>query len=99
MIYTQFISSIPKDLEDAAAIDGTNPLQYFWSVILPLAKVPIASVTVIMLPWFWNDFLQPYIYLEDTYTTLLPLITNLPGNIQPIFKYPLPAYSFPFCPW
>jgi ABC-type glycerol-3-phosphate transport system permease component len=80
MIFTGFISAVPKELEEAAQIDGASPLQYLFRVLLPLCKVPIATVTVIMLPWFWNDFLQPYVYLDSKNTTLLPLIQQFTGQ-------------------
>ena len=47
---------------------------------MPLLKVPIATVTVIMLPWFWNNFLEPYVYLESGKTMLLPLIQQYTGQ-------------------
>lgn len=80
MIYTSFISTIPKELEESAEIDGANPLQYLIYIVLPLLKVPMATVTVIMLPWWWNDFLQPYVYLSPNNTTLLPLIQQYAGQ-------------------
>jgi ABC-type glycerol-3-phosphate transport system permease component len=80
MIYTAFISSIPRDLEEAAEIDGASTVQYFRYVLLPLLKVPIASLTVIVLPSLWNDFMGPYIYLDQNNTTLLPLIQSYTGT-------------------
>jgi len=80
MIYTAFISSIPHEIQDAAEIDGASPFQYIRYVIMPLLKVPIATVTVIMLPWFWNNFLQPYVYLDAKNTMLLPLIQQYTGQ-------------------
>jgi ABC-type glycerol-3-phosphate transport system permease component len=80
MVYTAFISSIPKDLEEAAEIDGANTLQYLRHILLPLLKVPIASLTIIVLPSLWNDFMGPYIYLDQNNTTLLPLIQSYTGT-------------------
>ncbi len=52
-------------------------------------KVPIASLTVIVLRFFWNDFLQPFVYLDHKNTTLLPLIQSFTGqyttNFQVVF--------------
>ncbi len=86
MIYTTFISSIPREIQDAAEIDGANPFQYIRYVVLPLLKVPIATVTVIMLPWFWNNFLQPYVYLDARNTMLLPLIQQFTGQYTTNFQ-------------
>ncbi len=80
MVYTSSISAIPRELEESAEIDGANRLQYLIYVVLPLLKVPMATVTVIMLPWWWNDFLQPYVYLSPNNTTLLPLIQQYTGQ-------------------
>jgi ABC-type glycerol-3-phosphate transport system permease component len=80
MIFTSFITAIPRELEESAEIDGASRLQYVFHVLLPLLKVPVASLTVIMLPVFWNQFLQPYVYLDPDNTTLLPLIQNYAGQ-------------------
>jgi ABC-type glycerol-3-phosphate transport system permease component len=89
MIMVASIDAIPKELEEAAEIDGANPLQYFRYILLPLMKVPMASLTVIFLPLIWNDFIQPFIYLDQANTTILPLIQTFSGqyssNLQVIF--------------
>jgi ABC-type glycerol-3-phosphate transport system permease component len=74
MIFTAAISAIPQDLEDSAMIDGASRFDYFRYVLLPLLRVPIASLTVIMLPFFWNQFLEGYVYLDSGNTTVLPLV-------------------------
>ncbi len=89
MIFTAYISTIPAELEDAAYIDGASRWQYTRYILFPLMKVPIAGVTVVMLPYFWNDFIAPYVYLDPSNTTLLPLIQSFAGqyttNFQVIF--------------
>lgn len=80
MIFTSYIATIPRELEESAEIDGASRLEYVRYVLLPLLKVPIASLTVIMLPLFWNQFLEPYVYLDPANTTLLPLIQNYSGQ-------------------
>ncbi len=80
MLMTFAISAIPVELEEAAEIDGANPLQYFFHVLLPLVKVPIISLTVIFLPLIWNDFIQPYVYLDKNNTTILPLMQTFAGQ-------------------
>ncbi len=86
MIFTSYISSLPIEMEEAAEIDGASRLQYIRYVLLPLLKVPIAALTVIMLPLFWNQFLEPYIYLDPDNTTLLPLIQNFTGQYTTNFQ-------------
>ena len=86
MVFTSFISAIPRDLEECAEIDGAGRLQYLVNVLLPLLKVPIASLTVIMLPGFWNQFLEPYVYLDPPNTTFIPLIQNYSGQYTTNFQ-------------
>ena len=86
MIFTAAISAIPKDLEDSAMIDGASRLQYVRYIILPLLKVPIVSLTVIMLPLFYNQFLEPYVYLDPVNTTLLPFTQSAVGQFSTNFQ-------------
>lgn len=69
----QFFLTIPKDLDDAAYIDGASPLRVFWSIILPLSKPALVVVTVFTFIAVWNDFLNPLIYLNDPDTFTLAL--------------------------
>jgi ABC-type glycerol-3-phosphate transport system permease component len=86
MLFTTAISEIPKEIEESAEIDGANPLRYFFHILLPLMKVPIAGLVVIYLPFIWNDFLQPYVYLDPTNTTMLPLIQGYSGQYSTNFQ-------------
>lgn len=86
MMMTAAIEAIPKELEEAAEVDGANRFQYFLHILLPLLKVPMASVTVIFLPMIWNDFLQPYVFLDQENTTLLPLIQTFAGQFSSNFQ-------------
>jgi ABC-type glycerol-3-phosphate transport system permease component len=86
MIMTSFISAIPKEIEEAAQLDGASQLQYIIYVLFPLLKMPIASLVVIMLPQFWNQFLEPFVYLDQNNTTLLPMIQNLSGVYSTNFQ-------------
>jgi multiple sugar transport system permease protein len=61
----QFFSSIPRELEDAARIDGANVWQVIWNVIVPLSKPAIATVIIFTFWWTWNSFLEPFIYLSS----------------------------------
>jgi ABC-type glycerol-3-phosphate transport system permease component len=62
----QFFMTIPRDLDDAARIDGANGLRIFWDVLLPLAKPALATVAVISFIAHWDEFLRPLIYLNST---------------------------------
>jgi len=80
MLFTAYISGIPGELEDAAKIDGASRWQYLVYIQGPLMKVPIASMTVISIPGIWNDFLHPFLYMDNSATTMLPLINTYLGT-------------------
>ena len=82
MIFTAAITAIPKDLEDSAMIDGAGRMQYVRYILLPLLKVPIISLIVIQLPLIYNQFLEPYVYLDPANTTLLPFIQSAVGQFS-----------------
>lgn len=76
----QFFESIPKDLEEAAQIDGANTFQIFWRVVLPLSKPALATLAVITFLASWNDFLWPLLILRDrALQTLPPGLRTLQG--------------------
>jgi multiple sugar transport system permease protein len=62
----QFFMGIPRELTDAAVIDGANDWHIFTRVILPLAKPALAAVALFNFTGTWNDFLNPLIYLNDS---------------------------------
>lgn len=86
MIFTSAISAIPKELEDSAQIDGASSWQYIRRILLPLLKVPIVSLIVIMLPLMYNQFLEPYVYLDPANTTLLPFTQSAVGQFSTNFQ-------------
>lgn len=61
----QFFSSIPRELEEAARIDGANVLQIMLKIIVPLSKPAIATVIIFTFWWTWNSFLEPFIFLSS----------------------------------
>jgi len=86
MIFVSAIGTIPKDLEDSAMIDGASRMQYVRLILLPLLKVPIVSMIVIQLPLFYNQFLEPYVYLDPSNSTLLPFIQSTSGQFSTNFQ-------------
>lgn len=58
-----FIRGIPRELEEAATIDGCNPVQTFFLVVLPLLKPTAVTVAILNTMWIWNDYLLPYLVL------------------------------------
>ncbi|MFT3684678.1 MAG: carbohydrate ABC transporter permease [Phycisphaerales bacterium] len=71
----QFFMGIPRELDEAARIDGMGHWGIFWRVIVPLSKPALAVVALFNFVYVWNDFLGPLIYLHhrDTYTLALGL--------------------------
>lgn len=67
-IYTQFFKGLPKELEEAAWIDGAGPWQTFLRVVLPSSGASNITVLVFSLVWYWNDYYQSQIYYSDNYT-------------------------------
>jgi multiple sugar transport system permease protein len=71
----QFFMAIPKDLTDAAKIDGASEFGCYWRIIMPLAKPALATVALFTFIGAWGEFLRPLIYLssEDKYTLAIGL--------------------------
>ena len=71
----QYIMTIPRDLDEAARIDGATTWDIFQKIIMPLCVPPMVLITVLTFLWKWNDFLNPLIYLSnyDDYTIQLGL--------------------------
>jgi multiple sugar transport system permease protein len=78
----QFIMSIPRDLDEAAIIDGANPLRVLWSVLMPLMKPALTTVAILQFLNDWNEFFAPFIYLSrmELFTAAVGLrfFQNLP---------------------
>lgn len=62
----QFFMTIPKDLDEAAKLDGASSVRIFWSIILPLAKAAVATVAIFSFLQHWNEFIGPLIFLNST---------------------------------
>lgn len=61
----QFIRGIPRELDEAAVIDGCSKFGIFWRIILPLCMPALVTVAIFAFMWTWDDFLTPLIYLND----------------------------------
>mgnify|MGYP002858231572 CR=1 FL=1 len=81
-LFIQFFSSIPKDFEEAARMDGASTLRIFFKVILPLSKPILATVAVFCFIGVWNDYVWPNMVLADpSLKSLLPIQASL-SSIQ-----------------
>ena len=80
-MFVGFVKGIPLDIEEAASIDGCGPLRTFFSVVLPMMKPTLVSVTILEMMWVWNDYLLPYLVLDITKYRTLPIhIQYLKGS-------------------
>ncbi len=75
-LYHGFISKIPTEIDEAAAMDGANDLVIFWKIMFPMLRPVTATVAVVNALWIWNDFLLPRLVLTQE-TQTLPLSTYL----------------------
>ncbi len=74
-LFTGFIKTIPRELDEAASIDGCGPLRLFLRVIFPLMKPSVATVIILNIMGIWNDFMMPMIILQRRDSrTLMPSI-------------------------
>lgn len=80
-MFCGFVKSIPIEIEEAAMIDGCNPLEIFFQVVLPVLKPTCISVVILEAMWIWNDYLLPYLVLDITkYKTIPIAIQYLKGG-------------------
>lgn len=72
-MFTGFCKSIPLEIEEAAMIDGCNPLQTFFGVVMPIMKPTCITVTILQAMWIWNDYLLPSLVLDQRKYKTLPI--------------------------
>ncbi len=69
----QFFIGIPRDLEEAAALDGCSPFGIYWRIILPLSRPVLATLAIFTFVGSWNDFLGPLVFLDSVDKYTLPV--------------------------
>ncbi len=69
-MFTGFVKSVPLEIEEAATIDGCNPLQTFFIVVFPMLKPTAITVAILNAMWVWNDYLLPYLILGSDHKTV-----------------------------
>ena len=82
LILWNFFRAVPRELEDAAAIDGASLMGFFWRILLPLSRPALAVVTVLAAVASWNNFLLPLLTLNTQSNWTLPL-----GTIEFVGQY------------
>lgn len=81
-MFSGFVKSIPLEIEEAAMIDGCNPLQAYFRVVFPILKPTAITVAILNVMWIWNDFLLPYLVIgiSTRYKTIPVVIQMLVGT-------------------
>ncbi|MBO5231595.1 MAG: carbohydrate ABC transporter permease [Clostridia bacterium] len=79
-IFSGFVKAIPMEIEEAAVVDGCNPIRLFFSVIFPILRPTAVTVAILNTMWIWNDYLLPYLVIGNDYKTLPIAIQYLQGG-------------------
>ncbi len=79
-IFSGFVKSIPIEIEEAATIDGCNPIQTFFLVVLPVLRPIYITVAILNTMWIWNDYLLPYLVIGRDYKTIPIAVQYLQGG-------------------
>lgn len=69
-MFTGFIKSVPLEIEEAADIDGCNPLQTYFLIVFPMLKPTTITIAILQTMWVWNDYLLPYLVLGTKHKTV-----------------------------
>ncbi|WP_219467954.1 carbohydrate ABC transporter permease [Nonomuraea rhizosphaerae] len=90
-IMKQFFDSIPAGVEEAARIDGAGPFRVFWSVVLPMARPALITLTIISFQGAWNEFPHTLVAVQDPALFTLPrgLADLVSGSLGGGTQYPL----------
>lgn len=91
-MFTGFVKGIPLEIEEAALIDGCNPLQVYFRVLVPILKPTIISTAILELMWVWNDYLLPTLVLDiKKYRTIPMAVQYFRGSYGHVQMGPMMA--------
>lgn len=79
-IFSGFVKSIPLEIEEAATIDGCNPIQTFFLIVFPILRPIYITVAILNTMWIWNDYLLPYLVIGTNYRTIPIAVQYLLGG-------------------
>ena len=79
-MFSGFVKSIPIEIEEAAMIDGCNPIQTFFLIVFPILKPTAITVSILNTMWIWNDYLLPYLVIGNKYRTIPIAVQYLQGG-------------------
>tara|TARA_R110002124_G_scaffold1797_17_gene11560 strand:- start:17950 stop:18843 length:894 start_codon:yes stop_codon:yes gene_type:complete len=83
----QFFRQLPRDLDEAAMIDGCSPFKICWAIIMPLSLPAMATAAIFSFIWTWEDFLGPLIYLNDINDYTVPLALRMFTSQDSVSQY------------
>lgn len=86
-LYIQFLRGIPRELDQAAKIDGAGHFRVFFSILLPLLRPAVVTSSIFTFIWSWNDFLGPLIYLYDMEKFPLPRLLQSYSNTEGVTNW------------
>ncbi len=72
-LMVQFFRGLPRELDEAAMMDGCGPWRIYWKIVLPLSTPVLGTAAIFSFLWTWNDFFGPLIYLNDMANYTVPL--------------------------
>lgn len=91
-MFSGFVKGIPLEIEEAAMIDGCNPVQIFFHIVCPILKPTMISVAILQAMWVWNDYLLPTLVLDiKKYRTIPMLIQYFRGSYGRVEMGPMMA--------
>ncbi len=79
-IFSGFVKSIPREIEEAAVIEGCTPSQTFFLIIFPILRPIYITVAILNAMWIWNDYLLPYLVIGNQYKTIPIAVQYLQGG-------------------
>ena len=92
VMFTGFMKSVPMEIEEAAMIDGCNPIQIFFKVVFPILKPTMISTAILETMWVWNDYLLPTLVLDiKKYRTIPMAIQYFRGGYGRVELAPMMA--------
>jgi len=86
-LMVQFFRQLPRDLDEAAMIDGCSPFKIYWAIVLPLSVPALATAAIFTFIWTWEDFLGPLVYLNKVEDYTVPLALRMFLSTDSVSEY------------
>ena len=86
-LMVQFFRQLPRELDEAAMIDGCSPFKIYWAIIMPLSLPAVATAAIFTFIWTWDDFLGPLVYLNNIENYTAPLALRMFTSQDSVSEY------------